>query len=172
MLLNHFIFCHPLLLLLSIFPSNKVFSSESTLHSRWLSIGNLAAVSVLPMNIQHCFPWGLTGLISLQSKGLSRVISNTTVQKHQFFSAQPSLWSKIKSLTVSPSICHEVMGPDAMILVFLMLNFKPAFSLSLTTFIKRLFSSSLLSPIRVVSFPYPGCLALGEWLHHHGYLGH
>ena len=50
---------------------------------------------------------------------------------------------KIKSLTVSPSICHEVMGPDAMIFVFWMLNYKPAFSLSSFTFIKRLFSSSL-----------------------------
>ena len=52
-----------------------------------------ASASVLPMNIQDWFPLGLTGLISLQSKGLSRVFSNTTVQKHQFFSAQLSLWS-------------------------------------------------------------------------------
>ena len=64
---------------------------------------------------------------------------------------------KIKSLTVSivsPSIWHEVMGPDAMILVFWMLSFKPAFSLYFFTFIKRLFSSSSLSAIRVVSFEY------------------
>ena len=53
--------------------------------------------------------------------------------------------------TVSPSICHEVMGPDAMILVFWMLSFKPSFSHSSFTFIKRLFSSSSLSAIRVVS---------------------
>ena len=58
---------------------------------------------------------------------------------------------KIKSLTVSPSICHEVMGPDVMIFIFWMLNFKPAFSLSSFTFIKRLFSSSSLSAIKVVS---------------------
>ena len=56
--------------------------------------------------------------------------------------------------TVSPSICHEMMGPDAMILVFRMLSFKPAYSLSSFTFIKRLFSSSLLSAIRVVSSAY------------------
>ena len=56
--------------------------------------------------------------------------------------------------TVSPSISHEVMGPDAMILVFWMLNFKPTFSLSSVTFIKRLFSSSSLSAIRVVSSAY------------------
>ena len=64
---------------------------------------------------------------------------------------------KRKSLTVSiisPSTCHEVMGPDAMILVFGMLNFKPTFSLSSFTFFKRLFSSSLLSAIRVVSSVY------------------
>ena len=64
---------------------------------------------------------------------------------------------KIKSLTVSivyPSICHEVMEPDAMILVFLMLSFKPTFLLSSFTFIKRLFSSSWLSAIRVVSYAY------------------
>ena len=64
---------------------------------------------------------------------------------------------KIKSVTVpsvSPSICLEVMGPDAMIFIFWMLSFKPAFSLSSFTFIKRLFSSSLLSVIRVVSFAY------------------
>ena len=65
--------------------------------------------------------------------------------------------SKIKSLTVSivsPSICHEVMGPDAMILVSWMLSFKPTFSISSFTFIKRLFSSSSLSAIRVVSSAY------------------
>ena len=61
---------------------------------------------------------------------------------------------KIRSATVSPSICHEVMGPDAMILVFWMLSFKPTFSLSSFTFIKRLFSSSSLSVIRVVSSAY------------------
>ena len=56
------------------------------------SIGASASASVLWMSIQGWFPLGLTSLISLQSKGLSRVFSNTTVQKHQFFSAQPSLW--------------------------------------------------------------------------------
>ena len=64
---------------------------------------------------------------------------------------------KIKSATVStvsPSICHEVMGLDAMILVFWMFSFKPTFSLSSYTFIKRLFSSSSLSAIRVVSSAY------------------
>ena len=69
---------------------------------------------------------------------------------------------KIKSVTVStvfPSICHEVMGPDAMILVFYMLSFMPTFSLSSFTFIKQLFSSSSLSAIRVVSSAYLRLLA-------------
>ena len=64
---------------------------------------------------------------------------------------------KIKSVTVSivyPSICHEIMGPDAMIFVFYMLSFKPAFSLSSFTFINRLFSYSSLSAIRVVLSAY------------------
>ena len=64
---------------------------------------------------------------------------------------------KMKSVTVSivsPSICHEVLRQDAMILVFWMLSFKPTFSLSSFTFIKRLFSSSLLSAIRVVLSAY------------------
>ena len=67
---------------------------------------------------------------------------------------EPPKRKSITVSTVSPSICHEVMGPDAMILVFWMLSFKSAFSLSSFTFIKRLFSSSLLSAIRVVSPAY------------------
>ena len=76
---NHLILCHPLHLLPSIFPSIRAFSSESALCSGGQSIG--ASASVLPMNIQNWFPLGLTGLISLQSKGLSRIFSNTTVQR-------------------------------------------------------------------------------------------
>ena len=86
---NHLILCRPLLLLTSIFSSMMVFSSESVLPIRWPSFG--ASASVLPMNIQGWSPLGWTGCISLQSKGLSRVFSNTTVQKHQFFSTQLSL---------------------------------------------------------------------------------
>ena len=61
-------------------------------------------------------------------------------------------WATVS--TVSPCICHEVMGQDAMILVFWMLSFNPTFSLSCRTFIKRLFSSSSLSAIRVLSSAY------------------
>ena len=84
---------HPLNFLLfppSVFPSIRVFSNESTLHIRWPSIGVSASASVLPMNTQDWSPLGWIGWTSLQSKGLSRVFSNTTVQKHQFFGAHLS----------------------------------------------------------------------------------
>ena len=86
---NYLILYCPLLLP-SIFPSIRAFSNELV---GVQSIGVSASASVLPMNIQDWFPLEWTGWISLQSKGLSRVFSNTTVQKHQFFSAQVSLWS-------------------------------------------------------------------------------
>ena len=88
---NHLILCFPLLYLPSIFPSIRVFSNESVLRISGKNIGVSASASVLPMNIQDLFPLGSTGWISLQSKGLSRVFSNTTVEKHQFFGAQLSL---------------------------------------------------------------------------------
>ena len=88
---NHLILHHSFLLLSSIFTSISFFPMIQLFASGGQSIG--ASTSVHPMNIQGCFPLGLTGLVSLQSKGLSRVFSSTTVQKHQFFSAQPSLGS-------------------------------------------------------------------------------
>ena len=216
---NYLILCHPFLFPPSIFPISRVLSNES----KFFASGGQsieASASVLPMNIQDWFPLGCAGLISLQSKGLSRVFSNTTVQKHHFFSAQLSLYivqlshpyvttgktipltlvskvmslllnvlyrlvtaflprgkhlliswlqppsavilepRKIKSVTVSvvsSSVCHEVMGLDAMIFTFWMLSFKPAFSLSSLTFNKMFFSSSSLSSIRVMS---SACLRL------------
>ena len=83
---KHLILCRPFRLPLSIFPSIRVFSNESNLCISGQSIGLSASASVLPMNIQDWFPLGLTGWISLLSKGLSK-FSNITVQKHQFFSA-------------------------------------------------------------------------------------
>ena len=87
---NHLILCYPLLLLPSVFPSIRIFSNESVPHISDQSIGSSASASVLPMNIQDWFSLGLTALISLRSNGLSRVFSNTTVQKHQFFGSQLS----------------------------------------------------------------------------------
>ena len=88
---NHLILCRPLLLLPSVFPSIRVFSSESVLHIRWpkdwsfsFSIHPSEYSGLISFRIDW-FPLGLTGWISLQSKVLSRVFSNTTVQKHQYF---------------------------------------------------------------------------------------
>ena len=78
---------------LQSFPASRSFPMSQFFTLGGQSIGVSASASVLPMNIQDWFPLGLTGLISLQSKGLSRVFSNTTVQKHQFFGTQPSLQS-------------------------------------------------------------------------------
>ena len=89
---HHLILFCPLLLPPSIFPSIRVFLMSQFFVSGGQSIGTSASVSVLPMNIQDWSPLGWTVLISFQSKGSSRVFSNTTVPKHQFFSTQPSLW--------------------------------------------------------------------------------
>ena len=80
-------------LLPSIFPNIRVFAMSSLFASGGQSIGASASASVHPASIQCLFPWRLTGLISLLSKRLSRIFSNTTVQKHQFFGALPSLQS-------------------------------------------------------------------------------
>ena len=85
---NHHILWFPLLLPPSIFPGIRVFSSESALHIRWPKYLSFSFSWNIPMNIQDGFPLGWTDWISLQSKGLSRVFSNSTVQKHKFFSAQ------------------------------------------------------------------------------------
>ena len=87
---NHLILCHPLLLLPSIFPSIRAFSNESVLSIRWPKYWNFS-FSINPSNeysglISFRMDW-----LELQSKGLSRVFSNTTVQKHQFFGIQLSL---------------------------------------------------------------------------------
>ena len=85
------------------FPMSKLFASGGQ------SIG--ASASLLPMNIQDWFPLGLTGLISLQSKGLSRVFCHSTVWKHQLFGAQPSLWSNSHT---SPHDCWKNHSLDYM----------------------------------------------------------
>ena len=112
---NHLILCHPFLLLL-ISPSIRVFS--------WWAGSSHQVAKVLELQLQSfqwIFPWGLTGLISLPSKGLSRVFSSPTVQRHQFFDAQPSLllfqvtWYVISSniffgsrITVESDCSHKI----------------------------------------------------------------
>ena len=86
--------CRLLFLLPSIFKQHQgLFKWVKFFASGGQSIGASASASVLSMNIQNWFPLGLTGLISLQSKGLARVFSDTIAQKHQFFNTQLSLWS-------------------------------------------------------------------------------
>ena len=85
--------CHTLLLLSLIFPSIRSFPVSQLFKSGGQSIGASPSASLLSVNIPDWFPLGFTGWISLQSKGLSRVFSNTTVQKHKFFGAQISLYS-------------------------------------------------------------------------------
>ena len=93
--------CHPTISSFAVpfssclqsFPASRSIPVSQLFASGGQSIGASASASVLPVNIQGWFPLGWTGWISLQSKELSRVFSNTTVQKHQFFGAQPSLRS-------------------------------------------------------------------------------
>ena len=88
---DHLILCCPLLLMPPIFPSIRVFSNESALCIRWPKYWSFS-FSISPFNeyIQGWFPLWLSGFVSLLSKGLSRVFSNTIVWKHHFFGAQPS----------------------------------------------------------------------------------
>ena len=92
MLSNHLILCYPFSSCLQedAFPASGSFLMSRLVSSGSQSIG--ASASVFPTNIQYWFPLGLTSWISLQSKGFSRVFSSSTLQKRQFFSAQPSLW--------------------------------------------------------------------------------
>ena len=78
---------------LQSFPTSESFLMSQFFASGGQKIGVSASASVLPMNIQGWFPFGLTDLTSLKSKGLSRVFSSTTIQKRQFFGTPPSLWS-------------------------------------------------------------------------------
>ena len=204
---------------LSLSQNQSLFQWVGSLHQVTTVLELQLQYQSFQMNIQGWFP--LTGLISLPSKGLSRVFSSTRVGRHESFSAQPSLWSsshlymttgktivltiwtfvsklmsvlfitlsrfviaslprikhlwiswpqslstvilepkKIESIsasTFSPSVCLEMMGPDAMIFIFWMLNFKPAFLLFYFTNIKRLFSSLHFLPLEWYHLHIWGC---------------
>ena len=88
---NHLILCRPFSSCIQSFPASGSFPVNQFFISGGQSIGVSASTAVLPMNIQDRFPLGWIGWTSLQSKGLSRLFSNTTVQKHQFFSSQLSV---------------------------------------------------------------------------------
>ena len=113
---NHLILCHPFsscpqsLQASGSFPMSQLFASGGQ------SIGVSASASVLPMNIQDWFPLRFTNLILLQSKGLSRVFSSTTVLKHQFFSVQPSLIVQLSypSVQFSCSVVSDSLQPHGL----------------------------------------------------------
>ena len=146
---NHLILCHPLLILHSIFPSIRVFSSESVLHTRWPSIGDSA--SILLMKIQGWFPLGLTGFLSLRSKELSRVFSRiqTSVLWHSaFLMIQPShpymTTGKIIALTIWTVISK---------LMSLLFHTLSRFVIAFLPRSKCLFISWLQSPSAVILEP-------------------
>ena len=90
---DHLVLCRTFSSCLQSVPASGSFPMCQFFTSGGQSIDPSASVSVLPMNTQDWFPLGLIGLISMQSRGLSRVFPNTSVQKHRFFGAQPSLGS-------------------------------------------------------------------------------
>ena len=124
---NHHILCCPLLLLPSTFRRIRVFSNESVLHIRWPKYWSFS-FSISPSNeYWRLISFGWTGWISLQSKGLSRVFSNTTVQKHQFFCAQLSLYIvQLSHLYVTAgktiALTRETLVSKVMSLLFNMLS--------------------------------------------------
>ena len=105
---------------LQSFPASGSFHMSQHFTLGGQSIGVSASASVLPMNIQDWFPLGLAGRISLQSKGLSRVFSNTTVQKHQFFGAQ--LWNPHLTTGKTIALTRQIFVGKAMFLFFNMLS--------------------------------------------------
>ena len=141
--------CH-----LQSFPASGSFQISQFFPSRGQSYGVSASTLVLPMNTQDCSPLGWTGWISLQSKGLSRVFSNTTVQKHQFFGAQPSsqsnshihTWPQEKTIALTRrTFVGKVMSLLFNMLSRLVITFLPRS--------KRLLISWLQSPSAVMLEP-------------------
>ena len=157
--------CHPTILssvvpfsCLQSFPASDSFLMSLLFASGDQSIGASASVSVLPMTIQDWFPLGLTGLISLLSQGLTRVFSNTTVQKHQFFSTQLSFWSNSHHLYMTTgktiALTRWTFVGKVMSLVFNMLSRDSIFlsgSKVLITFSFREQGSNLMAAITICS---------------------
>ena len=151
---SHLILCFPLLLLPPIPPSIRVFSNESTLHIRWPNYWSFSFSISPSMNTQDWSPSGWTGWISLQSKGLSRVFSNSTVQKHQFFSTSAFFILQLSHpyMTTGKTIAltRQTFVGKVMSMVFNML------SRLVITFLPRskcLFISWLQSPSAVILEP-------------------
>ena len=131
----------------------QCFSASGTFPMSWLcpsggqSIGDSALASVLPMNVQGWFHLGLTDLISLQSKGLSRVFSSTTVWKHQFFSAQSSLWSNVHPYMTTGKTIALTIQSFVSKMMSLLFNMLSVFIIAFLSRSKSLLISWLQSPL-------------------------
>ena len=161
---SHLIFCRPLLFSPSIIPSVRVFSNESILCITCPKYWSSASTSVLPMNTQGWSPLRWTGWISLLPKGLSRVFSNTTVQKHQFFAAQPSLqsnshihtWPQEKTIALTRrTLVGKVMSLLFNMLSRLVITFPPR---SKHLFAWLMLNNSLVFPMRLNCFASLWCI--------------
>ena len=132
----------------------SLFQWVSSLHQVAKVLEFWASASVLPMNIQDWFPLGLTGWISLQSTGLSRVFSNTTVQKHQFFGTQPSLQSQLSHpyVTTRKTIALTKWTFVGKV-TFLLFNMLSRFVIAFLPRCKHLLISWLQSPPAVIWEP-------------------
>ena len=134
---------------LQSFPTSGSFQTSQFFASGNQSIGISALASVLPMNIQDWFPLELTGLISLQSEGLSSMFSSTTIRKHQFFRPQPSLWSNSHIWKTMTLIIWTFVG-NMMSLLFNMLS---GLVITFLPRSKHLLISWLQSPSAVILEP-------------------
>ena len=139
---------------LQSFPASGSFPMSQFFTLGGQNTGVSASPSVLPMNNQDWFPLGLTGLISLQSNGLSRVFSNTTVQKHQFFSTQPSLRynSHIHTWLLKKTIAFTIQTFVGKV-TSLLFNMLSRFVIAFLPRSKRLLISWLQSPSAVILEP-------------------
>ena len=149
---NHLILCHLLLFCLQSLPASGSFPMSWLFTSGGHSFR--ASASVLPMNIQGWFPLGWTGLISLLSKGLSRVFSSTTVQRHQFFSAQPFFIVQLSHPYMTTgkilALARWTFVGKVMSLLF---NMLPRLVIAFIPRSKRLLISCLQSPSAVILEP-------------------
>ena len=158
---------------LQSFPASGSFQMSQFFTSGGQSIGVSASASVLPMNVQNWFPLGWTGWISLQSKGLSRVFSNTTVQKHQFFGAQlSSLSNSHPYMTTGKTIAltRRTFIGKVVFLLFnrlsrLVINFLPRSKCFLISWLQSP-SAVILEPRKIKSalFPlFPSLFVMKLW---------
>ena len=136
---------------LQSFQASRSFSTSQFLPSGGQSNGTSVSAPELLMNIQGWFPLGLTGLISLLSKGLSRVFSSTTVRRHQFFGTQPSLWSSSRIHTRLGKTMALTIWTFAGKVVSLLFNMLSSFVIAFLPRRKYLLISWLQSPSTVIS---------------------